>query len=262
MLEESLIFFPTRYPDGDWHPDGLAFEDAHFAAADGIRLHGWFVGHDQPRAVVLFAHGNGGNLSHRAPLLRVLHDHLAVSVLAFDYLGYGRSEGAPTEAGVLDDGRAAKKWLAARAGVPEIDLVLYGESLGGAVVVDMASTDGAKGLILENTFSNLLDVAAYHYPWLPARHLIRSRFDSAEKIARYHGPLLQVHGDADTIIPIVLGRRLFAAANEPKQFVTIHGGDHNDPRQPVLYAALDRFLSQLENPHEIRSRLHDQNDGT
>jgi len=245
MLEDSFIFFPTKYPDGDWEPSRLPYENVSFHAPDGPRLHGWFVPHAAPRAVVLFAHGNGGNLSHRADLLRVLHDSLKVSTLAFDYRGYGRSEGKPSEQGVMDDARAAAAWLVERTGVRPTDLVLYGESLGGAVVVDLAATKGARALVLENTFSNLTDVAAHHYPWLPAKSLIRSRFDSTEKIKHYHGPLLQAHGDADTIIPIELGRRLFAAANEPKEFISIRDADHNDPRRPEFYAALDLFLSRL-----------------
>jgi fermentation-respiration switch protein FrsA (DUF1100 family) len=249
MIENSFIFFPTRYPDGDWRPQRLTFEDVHFTAADGTRLHGWYVPHDRPQAVALFAHGNGGNLSHRADLLRTLHDR-AVAVLAFDYRGYGRSEGSPGEAGVLADARAARSWLAKRTNLYEQDLVLYGESLGGAVVVDLAAADGARALVLENTFSSLLDVVACHYPWLPAKFLIRSRFDSAAKIGRYRGPLLQVHGDADTIIPIELGRRLFAAANEPKRFVVVPGKDHNDPRGAVFYTALDAFLGEL-NAREL-----------
>lgn len=244
MIENSFLFFPARYPDGDWHPQQLTFEDAHFSAGDGTRLHGWYVPHDRPQAVVLFAHGNGGNLSHRADLLRALHDR-AVAVLAFDYRGYGRSEGSPSEAGVLADARAARSWLAKRTNLQAKDLVLHGESLGGAVVVALASADGARALILENTFSSLLDVVAFHYPWLPAKFLIRSRFDSAATIGRYHGPLLQVHGDADTIIPIELGRRLFAAANEPKRFVVVPGKDHNDPRGTVFYTAWEAFVGEL-----------------
>lgn len=247
MLEDSFIFFPTKYPDGDWEPSRLPYENVYFQAPGGPQLHGWFVPHVAPRTIILFAHGNGGNLSHRVDLLRVLHDGLKVSTFAFDYRGYGRSEGKPSEHGVMDDARSAAAWLAERTGVRPKDLVLYGESLGGAVVVDLAAADGARALVLENTFSNLTDVAEHHYPWLPAKSLIRSRFDSTEKIKRYHGPLLQAHGDADTIIPIELGRRLFAAANEPKEFVVIPGADHNDPRGPEFYAALELFLSRLNS---------------
>jgi fermentation-respiration switch protein FrsA (DUF1100 family) len=246
LLEESLIYFPTKYPGGDWQPAGLTFEDVWFEAEDGVKLHGWYVPHSNPRAVVLFAHGNAGNLSHRADLLRVLH-RMGLSVLAFDYRGYGRSEGSPHEAGIVADARAARRALAERAGVRESEIVLMGESIGGAVMVELASEDGAAGLVLENVFSSAPDVAAYHYPWLPVRSLMRTRLNAAGKISQYRGPLLQVHGDADTIVPIELGRRLFEAANEPKQFVVIPGADHNDPRTREFFEALDAFIAGLSD---------------
>ena len=143
-LEKSLVFAPSRYPEGNWQPAGLVFEDAWFAAADGTRLHGWFVPHAQPRAVVLFCHGNGGNVALWADVLRNLHDRMGVTAMGFDYRGYGRSEGTPSEAGVLADARAARAWLARRTGIAEDRIVLMGRSLGGAVAVDLA-TDGAGG---------------------------------------------------------------------------------------------------------------------
>jgi hypothetical protein len=253
FMEESLLFFPSKYPDGIWQPPGLAFEDAWFTAADGVKLHGWFVPCENPRAVALFSHGNGGNLSHREDYYRALH-RLGVAVLAFDYRGYGRSEGSPSEAGIMADARAARTWLAKRAGIAENEIVLMGESLGGAVAVQLASEAPARALNLESTFSSAPDVAAFHYPWLPIKQLMRTRLDSASLIGKYHGPLLQVHGDADTIVPFALGQKLFAAANEPKQFVVIPGGDHNDPRTPQWYVALDKFLSGLPSVGEQVNR--------
>ena len=244
FFEQSLIFFPTRYPDGAWHPSDLMFEDAEFRAADGTRLHGWFVPCDNGRAVILFSHGNGGNLSHRADILRELH-RLRASVMIYDYRGYGRSEGSPDEPGVLADARAARAWLAKRAGIGDREIVQMGESLGGGVAVDLAAADGARGLVLISTFTSLPDVAAIHYPWLPARLLMRTRLDSLAKIANYHGPLLQIHGDADSIVPYTLGRRLFDATNEPKHFVTIRGADHNDPLNAEFYREVDSFLDKL-----------------
>ena len=120
-----------------------------------------------------------------------------------------------------------------------------GESLGGAVMVDLAAQEGARGLILENTFTSMPDVAAYHYPWLPVKWIIRTQLNSVAKIDRFRGPLLQFHGDDDTVIPFDIGKRLFAAANEPKEFVVISGGNHNDPRTPQAFAAMDQFLSVL-----------------
>ena len=243
-MEDSLIYFPSVYPDGYWNPAGLDFEDARFEAADGTKLHGWYVPAANPRAVILFAHGNAGNLSHRVEILEMLN-RLSVSVLIFDYRGYGRSEGSPSEAGVLQDARAARRWLAERAGVSESQIVLLGESLGGGVMVDLAASDGARALVLQNTFTSLADVAKFHYPWLPIKLLMRTQFDSLAKIGRYQGPLLQFHGDADTIIPFALAERLHAAANQPKQLVVVPGGDHNDPLSPQFYEAFDQFLDTL-----------------
>ncbi len=245
IFEESLIFFPMRYPEGDWQPEWLTFEDAWFEAEDGTRLHGWYAPHDAPRAVVLFCHGNAGNVTHRAEMLEILRDHVGAAVLMFDYRGYGRSEGKPDEPGVLADARAARAWLAKRADVPERDVVLMGRSLGGAVAADLAVKDGARALVLESTFTSIPDLGAYHYPWLPVRFFVRTRLDSLSKIADYHGPLLQSHGDADTIVPYHFGQRLFEAANQPKQFITIPGRDHNDPQTEQYYEALITFLDSI-----------------
>lgn len=246
FLENSLIFFPSPFPAGNWQPVGLPIEDAEFSAADGAALHGWYVPHAKPRGVVLFCHGNAGNITHREEILRRLHRVAGVSVFIFDYRGYGRSQGKPTEAGVLADARAAREWLARRANLPAKRLILMGESLGGAVAVHLAAEGGARGLILESTFTSLPDVAAYHFPWVPVRLLMRTRLDALAKIREYRGPLLQSHGDQDTIVPYDLGRRLFEAAHEPKQFITFPGGDHNDLRDVDYYEKLGEFIAGLE----------------
>ncbi len=244
FLEDFLIFFPSRYPQGDWHPMGLSFEDAFFQAADGTKLHGWYVTHDSPKAVILFCHGNAGNVTNRADIMEKLHD-LGASVLIFDYRGYGRSEGKPNEAGVLADARAARAWLAKRENIKESDIVMMGESLGGAVAVDLAAKEGAKGLVLISTFTSLPDLAAYHYPIFPVRWLMRSKLDAVGQIAKYKGPLLQMHGQVDTIAPIKFGRRLFEAANEPKQFFVFPQHDHNDSLPEKFFDDLRIFLEKL-----------------
>jgi hypothetical protein len=195
--------------------------------------------------VILFNHGNGRNITTRRHVIELYRDRMNATVLVYDYRGYGRSDGRPTEAGVLVDARAARRWLATRAGVREGDVVIAGHSLGGGVAVDLAAADGARGLILEGTFTNLPDVAAGHVPLLPVRAVMQARLNSVGKIPAYRGPLLQVHGDADTIVPYALGRRLFAAANEPKQFVTVPGGGHMHLYTPEYVAALDGFLTML-----------------
>ncbi len=244
FLENTLIFLPTNFPDDNWSPTGIAIEDAHFTAADGTKLHGWFAPHDKPTAIILFSHGNAGNITHRLDILRALHNRVGAAVLMYDYRGYGRSEGKPNEAGVLADARAARAWLAKRTGVPPERIVLMGESLGGAVAVDLAA-DGARALILENTFSSLPEVAAYHYPFFPVQLVMKTRLDSAAKIRNYHGPLFQSHGDRDSIVPLRFAKRLFDAANEPKQFLLIEGGDHNDERPGDYYGKLRAFLEKV-----------------
>jgi hypothetical protein len=243
-LERSMIFFPSTASQGDWNPRGFPREDAHFTAADGTRLHGWYVPHEKPRAAILYCHGNAGNITHRADVLETLHRRVGASVLMFDYRGYGRSEGKPGEAGVLADARAARAWLAQRAGIDQRNVVLMGQSLGGAVAVDLAAADGARGLVLESTFTSVPDMAAHYYPWLP-RFLLRTRLDSLAKIGRYHGPVFQAHGDADTIVPFQQGQKLFNAANEPKEFFTLRGLNHNDPLPAKYYGELARFLDSL-----------------
>jgi fermentation-respiration switch protein FrsA (DUF1100 family) len=245
VFEDQLIFVPSKFPLGDWHPQGLGQEDAWFQAADGTKLHGWYVPHPKPRAFVLFCHGNGGNITDRAFILRSLRDVVGAAVFIFDYRGYGRSEGKPNEEGILADARAARRWLAARAKIPEKQIVVMGESLGGAVAVELAAAGGARAMILESTFSSLPDVAAYHYPWLPVGWFLRTKLNSAQRIKAYHGPLLQTHGDNDHIVPERFGRRLFEAANEPKQFITIRGGDHNDARDRAYYEKLRDFVAGL-----------------
>jgi uncharacterized protein len=246
LFERSLIFLPMKYPGGYWDDIPPSVEDVHFPAADGTQLHGWYAEHDDPLAVILFAHGNAGNITHRSDVLRRLHRDLHCTVLMFDYRGYGKSEGRPSEAGVLEDGRAARDFLAQRAGVAPADLVLMGRSLGTAVVVDLAAGDGARALVLYSAFPSMPEVAARHYPWLPVRTLMRTRLDSLRKIQDYDGPLLQAHAEDDEIITVDLGRELFEAAPmEHKQWFTLGASTHNDPPPPAFYAALREFLTEL-----------------
>lgn len=243
-LDELLLFFPSKHPDGNWRPQDLDFEDVWFTAEDQTRIHGWYCPCKDARAVLLYAHGNAGNLSHRSRLLTRLQSQLGVAVLIFDYRGYGRSSGIPTTEGILKDARAARAFLAQRAGVKESEIVLMGRSLGGAVATQLAAEAQPRGLILESTFSSLKDVALNHYPKL-AWLVPPKKLDSVSQIARYNGPLLQSHGNADRTIPYSSGMKLFRAANEPKQFVTIPDGDHNDPQTTEYYRQLDRFIGTL-----------------
>ena len=167
-VDSAFVYQPSLYPDGEWEPSELKFEDAYFTSADGTRLHGWYCPAEKPRGVLLFAHGNAGNVSDRWPKMVLLQRRLNVSSLIFDYRGYGRSSGVPSEAGILADARAARRWLSDRTGVQEPDIIVMGESLGGGVAVDLAAKDGARGLVLESTFTSLPDVAGHLMPYTPA----------------------------------------------------------------------------------------------
>ncbi len=240
--KKTRTFNPSRYPEGNWHPEGLEFEDVWFRSLDGTCLHGWYVPHPEPRAVVLYLHGNSGNVTHRADVLRTLHDEVGVSVFIFDYRGYGRSAGKPSEEGILADARSARAWLARREGIAQEEIVLLGHALGSGVAVDLAARDGAKALVLESAFTSVPDVAESYFPRLPVKLVARTELDSLHKIRRYRGPLLMSHGDADTIVPYRLGRRLYAAANGPKEFIALPGHGHMDPMGPEYYGKLAAFL--------------------
>lgn len=192
----------------------------------------------------MLAHGNAGNVALRVDWLRHLQNQAKLSVLIFDYRGYGRSEGVATVEGVLKDSQAARAKLCELAKVEADQLILMGESLGGAIVIELAAEVAPRGLIIQSTFSSLRDVADVHYPklsWL----VPEGKLNSVERISKYRGPLLQSHGKLDRTIPFSLGQKLFAAANEPKQFIEIKRADHNNWLTDAYERQLGEFISNL-----------------
>jgi len=229
IFEDKFIYFPEKYPKGAYDQASSIpnLRDCWVTAEDGVKLHGWFAPAESAKATLVLSHGNGGNISYRYLLMRSLLRH-KYNVLMYDYRGYGRSEGTPGEEGIYRDGRA---FLDYAAKLPEVDpkrIILWGTSLGGAVATDVATHRTAAGLILESTFSSGKDIAHILYPFLPIGTFMHSSFNSIDKIKTLHLPLLVMHGSHDEIIPIGLGRRLYAAANEPKEFYEIVGAGHND----------------------------------
>jgi uncharacterized protein len=223
-IERNLIYFPIRDLVGDPSRVGLPFRELVFTALDGVQLHGWLVP-GRVDTVLLWCHGNAGNISHRLDNIRLFADELGIGVFIFDYRGYGKSEGVPTEAGLVADTHAALAALR-REGVPAERIVYFGRSLGAAVAIDLALAHPPVALVLESPF---LSVAAMANRTLPgAGYLIRTRWDSLAKIPRVRAPLLVLHGDADEIVPFTHGQQLFAAAPEPKRFYAIRGAQHND----------------------------------
>jgi uncharacterized protein len=198
--------------------------------ADGLHLDAWFVparGGAVPRAIVIVFNGNAGNRSHRAPLARHLADAGFGCVLV-DYRGYGGNPGAPSERGLIEDARAVIAALKADTALVRARVVYFGESLGSGVAVQLAVESPPAALVLRSPFTSIADVAAHHYWFLPVRRLLWDRFDSLSRIGRVRCPLLVVAGDRDGVVPFASSERLFAAANQPKQFVRVSGADHND----------------------------------
>lgn len=204
---------------------GLPFEDVRFDANDGVKVHAWFIPGAPGAATVLICHGNAGNISHRLDLLRLLHE-LGLGVLLFDYRGYGQSTGAPSESGTYRDARAAWNYLTEEKGVAPDRIILFGESLGGAVAAQLASEVTPGAVILASAFTSAPDLASHHYWYMPVRLLARIHFPTAAYLARVRAPVLIIHSRDDEIVPFSHGEELFRRAPEPKAFLEIRG-DHN-----------------------------------
>jgi len=241
-----VLFAPSRYPSGDWQPDSLKFEDVFFTSNDGTKLHGWYCPCEDSRAVVLLAHGNAGHIASRTPWLRYLQNEAQLSVFIFDYRGFGRSEGKPTVSGAVEDAMAARAKLRELAKVEDSEMILMGESLGGAIATQLAVESAPSGLILQSTFSSLRDVASVRFPSV-SWFVPKDKLNSASQIGRYQGPLLQSHGSRDQIIPYQFAEKLFQAANEPKQFITIENADHNNWLNADYLKQMDEFIEKVSN---------------
>ncbi len=234
---------------------GRPCEEVWFAARDGVRLNGWFfpAAPRSPRGhlAVLHCHGNGGNISHRTEVAEALLQ-TGVNVLLFDYRGYGRSPGRPSEDGTYLDAQAACAWLRERGFAPG-NLIAFGESLGGGVATELARREPLGGLVLQSTFTNLPDLGAELFPWLPVRWLASIHYDTRAKLPGVRVPVLVMHSRADTLIRFAHAERNFAAANAPKQFHEI-AGDHNDfleADRDQFIAGFERWLGVLESPSSV-----------
>ena len=247
FFERSMIY-PA--PQADKNPQ-LArsphFEEVTFTSADGTRLHGLFAEHPNAKGAILVCHGNGEDVSYMSEELHDLRARFQRNVLAFDYRGYGKSDGKPFEAGVLEDGEAALRWLVERTGVQPDKIILWGRSLGGAVAVHLAAQNGAHCLVLDRTFKSMVDVAQWHLPWLPVSLLLRNRYPSYQRIESYSGPLFQVHGHADQVVPFRSAADLHAASpSQRKQFIALDSLGHNTPWPDEVFQSLDEFLLSSE----------------
>lgn len=242
-FENWLVYKPILARH-EWLPAPVAdIQDIELTTADGTRIHAWFCPHPTAKGALLYCHGNAGNLSHRGGSIVKLREILHASVLIFDYPGYGKSDGRPTEQGCYQAGEAAYNWLTKENNVAGRDILLFGGSLGGGVAVDLATRKPCRALILAKTFTSAPEVGASIFPWIPVRWLMRNRFDNLAKIPHCHVPVFITHGDADNLVPFAHSQLLYAAANEPKGFHLLRSHGHNDPLPPEFFVALKEFLA-------------------
>ena len=245
-FERHQMYYPTRPLEATPDQAGMEYEDLRLTAADGVRLHGWWIPAGADRGTVLFCHGNAGNISHRLDSVAVFH-RLGLNVLIFDYRGFGWSEGTPDEEGTYRDAEAAYRHLREERGIDPDRIVIFGRSLGGAVAVELAGRVEAAGLIAESTFTSTVEMGKLIYPFLPIRLMVRNRYDSLSKVGSLNLPSLFIHSPDDELVPFDHGRRLYRAAAEPREFLAIRGG-HGDGflvSGETYAAGIDSFLKNI-----------------
>lgn len=251
FFQHRLLYLPTT-PGRAWTatPDavGLAYDDLRIRTGDDVELSAWLVPSDPERGLLLFFHGNAGNISHRLESIEIFH-RLGLSVLIVDYRGYGRSGGTPSETGTYRDAAAVWRFATAELGRPADRIVVYGRSLGAAVAAQLATTVAASpaALIVESPFTTMAEMAQRAYPFLPARWLTRFSYATRDYVAEAPCPVLVAHSTDDEIVPLELGRAVYAAAPEPKRFFPLTGGHNTAFRETgdAYLRGIDAFLTEV-----------------
>ena len=235
------IYSPTKEIVSNPLNAGLKYEDVFFNTNDGLKLNGWFVLAENPRGTLLFCHGNAGNISHRIEIIKVFNK-LNLNVFIFDYRGYGRSQGSPTEEGLYQDAQAAYEYLLGRKNLNKGSIVIYGKSIGANVAIDLASKVTAEALISESGFSSAYDMGKELFPYLPVKWIITIKYDALTKIKNITIPKLIIHSQDDEIVPFKLGKKLFEIAPSPKEFYQMQGG-HDEG----INMAMEGYSSKIDN---------------
>ncbi|MFO0970561.1 MAG: alpha/beta hydrolase [Gemmataceae bacterium] len=240
-LENRLVYFPAP-AQTPATPLPAPLADVDLRLADGTAIHARWCPHPHAKCVILYCHGNAGNLEGRGALAHEMWRRLGASVLMFDYPGYGWSKGTPSEAGCYAAAQAAYDWLVEEMGIAPRDIVLVGESLGGGVAVELASRSEHRALVLIRTFTSLPDVASSLYPWLPVHAWMSNRFDSLARLKKCRRPIFIAQADKDAIMPFAHGERLKDACRGPSAFMVLEGLGHNDPLPVAFFERLGSFL--------------------
>lgn len=248
LAQSRLVYFPSREEAGTPADLGLEYRDITFYATSRRALHGWLVPGDGPYTLI-YCHGNAGNITHRLHSIRQFVE-MGLSVFIFDYGGYGRSKGRPSEKGTYDDVAAAWDYLVEDEKIDPSQIVLFGRSLGAAVAIDLATQVDPRGLIVESSFTSIPELGARIYPWLPVRLIARIRYNNMKKISGIRVPKLFVHSLHDDIVPFGMGKRLYNRAPRPKQLLKLRG-THNDSfvvSDAKYEEGVKSFLASLDQP--------------
>lgn len=241
MLDQFLVYYPAEWVERNWRQlSGLPLEEVWIRVSDEIRVFGWYVDAGPKKPVLLWCHGNAGNITHRLENLRDLYRQ-GVSAFLFDYRGYGKSTGLPSESGLYADALASYHYVTEGRGIAPEQLVIFGRSLGAAVAAEVATQRAAAGLILESAFPTMQAMADQHYLGLPANWFVKADYNLGEKLAKVTLPILIIHGDRDRIVPMTLGRQVYESASQPKSWYTVPGAGHND----VPFVGGDSYYRQL-----------------
>ncbi|MEQ1828162.1 MAG: alpha/beta hydrolase [Pirellula sp.] len=247
-LETTLLFPapPTAY--GNWLAEEFGAKDV-LVPNGSDKVHTWVLKTTNAKTTLIFCHGNGESLGTLGWELAMLRDKWQANIVAFDYRGYGKTGGSPNESNILSDARCIGRWVQGHEDFRNQKLVVYGRSLGGAAAVEIANAIQTDGLILDRTFSSIVDVAASRYFFFPVRWVMRNQFKTIDKIATYHGHLLQWHGDRDELVPIRFGKKLFdACPSTQKEFIQVPGLHHNDEWPTSIWQAGKKLLDAMVTP--------------
>ena len=253
MFESTFVFQPSPWEDRNWAGlSGLSLEEVWLPVDDEVTVFGWFVDAGPNRPVFLWCHGNAGNISHRLENIRLLIQR-GISVFIFDYRGYGRSTGEPTENGLYQDALTSYDYLRHQRNISADNLIIFGRSLGASAAGEVAVQRPSAGLIVEGAFPSIQAMADYHFFGLPARWVLDVEFNLVKKVQTLKVPLLAIHGERDSIVPMFLGRQVFEAANEPKKWYAVSQAEHNDVPfvgGEAYFQEIDAFLSQAIPFHQ------------
>jgi uncharacterized protein len=247
-IHPYLVYRPKKIMEDTPRRAGLEYREIFFKTKDDVLLNAWFIQAKEPKAIALHCHGNSGNISDRIDTIKIYHD-MGISFFLFDYRGYGKSEGKPTEKGTYKDVQAAWNYLVKEMGIKPEDIIITGHSLGGSTAFWLAGKVSPKALIIEGSFTSMIDMGKLFFPYLPIRLLVRHRYNSMNHLKKVHCPVLIIHSRDDRLVPFYMGRALYNAANPPKRFLEIHGS-HNDAildSKEEYTRRIIKFIAEINN---------------